>query len=235
MDHSKHQEYMRRMVMQQQQEQETNRKKNQEQGGGNNNPNTNTNTNNNNSVERRTTIGGGGGSGAGAKAKANAVNNINSSLISFLEKDESFLTPWSWDPNNDASGSLNQGRKNYHQFQRGTFFYRESSSPDSSGFGRTLSKKSLDMAIRHMDIRQRVPGNLRPLMTNIRESSMYSVRTGAQRSRTVSVSGSPHATSSNAGSEVSVNQNGYCLDSSEIDDDVVSERGVQSPTSVRGR
>ncbi|MED6192285.1 hypothetical protein PIB30_008810 [Stylosanthes scabra] len=111
----------------------------------------------------------------------------------------------------------------------------KSSSPDSSGFGRTLSKKSLDMAIRHMDIRQRVPGNLRPLMTNIPASSMYSVRTGAQRSRTVSVSGSPHATSSNAGSEVSVNQNGHCLDSSEIDDDVVSERGVQSPTSVRGR
>lgn len=26
----------------------------------------------------------------------------------------------------------------------------KSSSPDSSGFGRTLSKKSLDMAIRHM-------------------------------------------------------------------------------------
>ncbi|XP_029143710.1 uncharacterized protein [Arachis hypogaea] len=112
---------------------------------------------------------------------------------------------------------------------------KSSSSPDSSGFGRTLSKKSLDMAIRHMDIRQRVPGNLRPLMTNIPASSMYSVRTGAQRSRTVSVSGSPHATSSNAGSEISVNQNGHCLDSSEIDEDFVSERGGQSPTSVRGR
>ncbi|RYQ99928.1 hypothetical protein Ahy_B07g087942 [Arachis hypogaea] len=85
------------------------------------------------------------------------------------------------------------------------------------------------------DIRQRVPGNLRPLMTNIPASSMYSVRTGAQRSRTVSVSGSPHATSSNAGSEISVNQNGHCLDSSEIDEDFVSERGGQSPTSVRGR
>ena len=62
---------------------------------------------------------------------------------------------------------------------------------------------------------------------------MYSVRAGPQRSRTISVSGSPHATSSNAGSEVSVNQNGHCLDSSEIDDDIVSERGGQSPT--RGR
>ncbi|XP_020205630.1 mucin-5AC isoform X2 [Cajanus cajan] len=112
---------------------------------------------------------------------------------------------------------------------------KSSSSPDSSGFGRSLSKKSLDMAIRHMDIRRRVPGNIRPSMTNIPASSMYSVRSGPQRSRTVSISGSPHATSSNASSEVSVNQNGLCLDNSEIDDDIVSERGGQSPASVRGR
>ncbi|XP_061376603.1 cell wall protein RBR3 [Gastrolobium bilobum] len=112
---------------------------------------------------------------------------------------------------------------------------KSSSSPDSSGFGRTLSKKSLDMAIRHMDIRRVIPGNLRPLMTNIPASSMYSVRSGPQRGRTVSVSGSPHATSSNASSEVSVNQNGLCLDSSEVDDDIGSERCGQSPASVRGR
>ncbi|XP_027335260.1 mucin-5AC [Abrus precatorius] len=111
---------------------------------------------------------------------------------------------------------------------------KSSSSPDSSGFGRTLSKKSLDMAIRHMDIRRTIPGNLRPLMTNIPASSMYSVRSGPQRGRTISVS-SPHATSSNASSEVSVNQNGLCLDSSEVDDDIGSERCGQSPASVRGR
>ncbi|XP_061351724.1 cell wall protein DAN4-like [Gastrolobium bilobum] len=107
---------------------------------------------------------------------------------------------------------------------------KSSTSPDSSGFGRTLSKKSLDMAIRHMDIRRRVPGNLRPLMTNIPASSMYSIRSGPQRSRAVSVSDSPHATSSNASSEVSVN-----IDNSEIDDDTVSESGGQSPANVRGR
>ncbi|KAI4306451.1 hypothetical protein L6164_029726 [Bauhinia variegata] len=112
---------------------------------------------------------------------------------------------------------------------------KSASSPDSSGFGRTLSKKSLDMAIRHMDIRRSIPGNLRPLMTNIPASSLYSVRSGPQRSRTVSVSGSPHATSSNASSEVSVNNNGLCLDHREIDDDIGSERGVHSPASVRGR
>lgn len=73
-------------------------------------------------------------------------------------------------------------------------------------------------------------------MTNIPASSMYSVRSGYQRSLTVSVSGSPHATSSNAGSEVSVNQNGLYSDySEEIDYDMVSDRGVQSPANVRGR
>ena len=49
---------------------------------------------------------------------------------------------------------------------------------------------------------------------------MYSVRSGPHRSRTVSVSDSPHATSSNASSEVSVNNNGLCLDGSEMDDDI---------------
>ncbi|XVE52516.1 hypothetical protein DITRI_Ditri02bG0128400 [Diplodiscus trichospermus] len=101
----------------------------------------------------------------------------------------------------------------------------KSASPDSSGFGRTLSKKSLDMAIRHMDIRRSIPGNLRPLMTNIPASSMYSVRSGPTRSRTTSVLDSPLATSSNASSELSVNNNGICLDGSEIEDDIGSERG----------
>ncbi|KAL9421662.1 hypothetical protein AB3S75_034021 [Citrus x aurantiifolia] len=110
----------------------------------------------------------------------------------------------------------------------------KTSSPDSLGFGRTLSKKSLDMAIRHMDIRRSIPGNLRPLMTNIPASSMYSVRSGP-RSRTVSVSDSPLATSSNASSELSVNNNGLCMDGCDIEDDIGSERGGRSPPSVRGR
>lgn len=105
------------------------------------------------------------------------------------------------------------------------------SSPDSSGFGRSLSKKSLDMAIRHMDIRRTVPGNLRPLMTNIPASSMYSVRPGPTRSRTISVSDSPLATSSNASSEMSVNNNGLCLDGN-MEDEISSERGIYK---IRGR
>ncbi|KAL0844625.1 hypothetical protein Bca101_017871 [Brassica carinata] len=113
----------------------------------------------------------------------------------------------------------------------------KSSSPDSAGFGRTLSKKSLDMAIRHMDIRRTIPGNLRPLMTNIPASSMYSVRSGHTRGRPMNVSDSPLATSSNASSEISVyNNNGICLEASEKEDDAGSERGgCRSPSSLQGR
>lgn len=74
--------------------------------------------------------------------------------------------------------------------------------------GRTLSKTSLDMAIRHMDIRKRVPGNLRHLATNMPASSVYSVRSAPPKSRTVSSSDSPLATSSSTSSEPSVN-NGF--------------------------
>ncbi|CAK9173568.1 unnamed protein product [Ilex paraguariensis] len=111
----------------------------------------------------------------------------------------------------------------------------KSSSPDSSGFGRTLSKKSLDMAIRHMDIRRTIPGNLRPLMTNIPASSMYSVRSGPTKSRTVSVSDSPLATSSNGSSEMSVNNNALCPNGGEVDDGISSDKCVRSLAGLRGR
>ncbi|XWS67223.1 hypothetical protein CRYUN_Cryun05aG0269400 [Craigia yunnanensis] len=107
-----------------------------------------------------------------------------------------------------------------------------STSLDSSGFGRTLSKKSLDMAMRHMDIRRSISGNQRPLMTNVPASSIYSVRSGSTKSRTISVSDSPLATSSNASSEPSVNNNSFCIDGSEMEDnDFSSERGNSSPAS----
>ncbi|KAI4384530.1 hypothetical protein MLD38_002672 [Melastoma candidum] len=92
---------------------------------------------------------------------------------------------------------------------------KSASSPDGSGFGRTLSKKSLDMAVRHMDIRRSIPGNPRPFLTNIPTSSMYSVR-GPTWSRTGSITDSPLATSSNASSEVSVNNNGICVEVNEL-------------------
>ncbi|KAK3160312.1 hypothetical protein QOZ80_1BG0057830 [Eleusine coracana subsp. coracana] len=101
---------------------------------------------------------------------------------------------------------------------------KSSNSPDSSGFGRTLSKKSLDMALRHMDIRRSIPNNLRPLMTSIPASSVHSARSGSTRSRPISVSDSPLATSSNASSEPSVDNNLVCLDSIDIDDELCSDR-----------
>ncbi|XP_062191238.1 uncharacterized protein LOC133894960 isoform X2 [Phragmites australis] len=101
---------------------------------------------------------------------------------------------------------------------------KSTNSPDSSGFGRTLSKKSLDMALRHMDIRRSIPNNLRPLMTSIPASSVHSARSGSTRSRRISVSDSPLATSSNASSEPSVNNNLMCLDSIDIDDELCSDR-----------
>ncbi|XP_027352755.1 proteoglycan 4-like [Abrus precatorius] len=111
--------------------------------------------------------------------------------------------------------------------------YGKSSSSSSSGFGSTLSKKSLDMAMRHMDIRRSIQGNLRPLVTSIPASSMYSVRSGSSsKSRTVSVSDSPLATSSTASSEPSVNNNSISYDGSEIEEnDFGSERGNSSPIS----
>ncbi|KZV34956.1 hypothetical protein F511_04930 [Dorcoceras hygrometricum] len=111
----------------------------------------------------------------------------------------------------------------------------KSASPDSAGFGRMLSKKSLDMAMRHMDIRRTIPGNLRPLTTNVPTNSMYSMRSGPSRGRTASVSDSPHATSSNASSEVSVNNNALCVDGVEPYDDVSSGKGRQSPANFLGR
>ncbi|URE37495.1 Retrotransposon protein [Musa troglodytarum] len=111
-------------------------------------------------------------------------------------------------------------------------FGKSSLSPDGAGFGRTLSKKSLDMALRHMDIRRSVPNSLRPLMANIPASSVYSVRSGATRNRTVSVSDSPLATSSTVSSEQSVNNNMLGLDGSEIEDGITSDKRGRCPPAV---
>ncbi|XP_054785406.1 uncharacterized protein LOC129291877 [Prosopis cineraria] len=113
----------------------------------------------------------------------------------------------------------------------------KSSLSESSGFGRTLSKKSLDMAMRHMDIRRSIKGNPKPLVTSIPASSMYSVRSaGSSNSRTVNVSDSPVATSSTASSEPSVNFNSVSYDGSEIEEnDLASDRGNSSPASHHSR
>ncbi|KAL4188345.1 hypothetical protein AMTRI_Chr08g159610 [Amborella trichopoda] len=128
-------------------------------------------------------------------------------------------------PSRDEQASLKHGQSKVQ--------VKASGSPDSGGFGRNLSKKSLDMALRHMDIRRSIPSGLRPLITNIPASSMYSVRSGSTRSRPVSVSDSPLATSSNASSEQSVNNNNIlCIDGNEMEEDSRSERGsLSSPAT----
>lgn len=87
---------------------------------------------------------------------------------------------------------------------------------------------SSDLNLHAQDIRRSIPNSLRPLMTNIPASSMYSVRSGPTRSRAVSVSDSPLATSSNASSEQSVNNTMICLDGTELEEDLVSEKGGRS-------
>ncbi|KAI3786835.1 hypothetical protein L1987_40842 [Smallanthus sonchifolius] len=74
-------------------------------------------------------------------------------------------------------------------------------SQDNSGFGRSLSKKSFDMALRHLDIRRSMPGNMRASITKVPASSVYSVRPDSTKTRTKSASDSPLATSSSAGSD----------------------------------
>ncbi|KAK1434636.1 hypothetical protein QVD17_00385 [Tagetes erecta] len=69
-------------------------------------------------------------------------------------------------------------------------------SQDNSGFGRSLSKKSFDMALRHLDIRRSMPGNMRASITKVPASSVYSVRPESTKTQTISASDSPIATSS---------------------------------------
>lgn len=101
---------------------------------------------------------------------------------------------------------------------------------ESSGFGRNLSKKSLDMALRHMDIRRSTPTGFKSFMSNVPASSLYSVRSGNGRLHS-SVGDSPMATSSNASSEHSMS---IVLDpeGSEPCDEAISEKGIKiSPAS----
>ncbi|RZC79301.1 hypothetical protein C5167_003516 [Papaver somniferum] len=114
---------------------------------------------------------------------------------------------------------------------------KSSPSLDGSNFGRSLSGKSLDMAMRHMDIKRSVSGSsLRPKMTNIPASSLYSVRSGPARTRTLSMSDSPITTCSTASSEQSVNNTAFCLYDSELEDDLNTERGGRFyAASLQGR
>lgn len=73
---------------------------------------------------------------------------------------------------------------------------------ESAGFGRNLSRKSLDMAIRHMEIRGSNTSSFHSFVSNVPTSSLYSVRSRNGRGNSSSsIASSPMATSSNASSE----------------------------------
>ncbi|XP_077239297.1 uncharacterized protein LOC143880305 [Tasmannia lanceolata] len=78
-------------------------------------------------------------------------------------------------------------------------------STESTGFGRTISKKSLDMALRHMDIRNGM-GSIRTMAAN----SLYpqSIRSATQKGRPARVSDTP----SSVGSNGTISENGYNID-----------------------
>uniref|UniRef100_A0A1D1ZA01 Cell division protein SepF n=1 Tax=Anthurium amnicola TaxID=1678845 RepID=A0A1D1ZA01_9ARAE len=156
---------------------------------------------------------------SGCRSHANGVDSVSPVLMGSKMVERVINVRRLAPPKRDDRGSIH-----------GNASGKTSTLPDSSGFGRNLSKKSLDMALRHMDIRRSIPNSLRPLMTNIPASSMYSVRSGPSRSRMVNVSDSPLATSSNASSEQSVSNNNIrCFYGSELeDDDVGSEQEVRS-------
>lgn len=110
---------------------------------------------------------------------------------------------------------------------------------ESSGFGLNLSKKSLDMALRHMDIRGGTPSGFQSFMSNVPTSSLYSVRSRNSRvssngrgNSTSSITSSPMATSSNASSEHSMS---IVIDpeSSELGDETSSEMGSRASPGIQ--
>ncbi|KGN54368.1 probable serine/threonine-protein kinase nek3 [Cucumis sativus] len=102
------------------------------------------------------------------------------------------------------------------------------SSADIPGFGRTLSNKSLDMALRHMDITRSISGKVRPVITKTQTSSMNNGSSRSTKAGTTGVSDSPLATSSNGSSAPSAWSNSIRLDESETEDNELSTEMVSS-------
>lgn len=92
--------------------------------------------------------------------------------------------------------------KQDHVSNHNNAFGKLAVSQDNSGFGRTLSQKSFDMALRHLDIRRSMPGNMRAMVTKVPASCVYSVRSESEKNQTITASDSPLATSSSASSNL---------------------------------
>ncbi|XP_073289272.1 uncharacterized protein [Primulina huaijiensis] len=98
------------------------------------------------------------------------------------------------------------------QDEHSTHDNSKKSSHENSGFGRSLSKKSLDMAIRHMEIRRTIPDDLRTIATCVLSS--VSAKCAA-----AGITESP-LTSSSDSSKSSIYNNSRFLDGSETEDSV---------------
>lgn len=84
------------------------------------------------------------------------------------------------------------------------------------------------------DIGQNIQCELRPNVTNIPASSIYSVRSGPAK-RTVSAVDSPLATSSNASLEPSARNQSSCLDESEIDSPLATSGNASLKPTARNQ
>ncbi|KAG7033777.1 hypothetical protein SDJN02_03502 [Cucurbita argyrosperma subsp. argyrosperma] len=102
------------------------------------------------------------------------------------------------------------------------------SSADVSGFGRTLSNKSLDMALRHMDITRSISSKVRPVNTKTQSSSMDNGNSRSAKVGTIGIADSPLATSSNGKSAPSVWSSSIRLDGSENEDNDLAKEILSS-------
>ncbi|KAJ4972376.1 hypothetical protein NE237_005475 [Protea cynaroides] len=99
---------------------------------------------------------------------------------------------------------------------------KSSTATEDSGFGRTISKKSLDMALRHMDIRHGT-GSVRSLSsTTLFPQSIRSSAPKNQPARALDRSTSP--SSNSVCSNGSMTDNGNCIDKS-LDGEAKEEDG----------
>uniref|UniRef100_A0A2P2JA79 Uncharacterized protein n=1 Tax=Rhizophora mucronata TaxID=61149 RepID=A0A2P2JA79_RHIMU len=91
---------------------------------------------------------------------------------------------------NGRAADISESRKGLHASELGMRKPLKSSltATESTGFGRTISKKSLDMAIRHMDIKNGVGSNRMLSSTSLFPQSIRSATTKTQSIRSLSAS-----------------------------------------------
>ncbi|KAH9621923.1 hypothetical protein KSS87_003091 [Heliosperma pusillum] len=110
---------------------------------------------------------------------------------------------------NGNSGNTAEPRKSAYVSDAMRKSVKSLTTNENGGFGRTISKKSIDMAIRHMDVRNG-SGSMRPLPN----TSLFpqSIRSGPSRIQSGHGSGSPTSIQSNG--SPSFSSNGTVLENS---------------------